>query len=93
MNLEGNETLEMILGTTFKDTEIECCIVTSPEVKRVNIKETKKSYDDYKNENNINAEEDLMDKYENRTPDTWKIEHVGMDLKDDHIKNTQTIEN
>ena len=32
MNLEGNETLEMILETTFKDTEIECCIVTSPNL-------------------------------------------------------------
>ena len=86
--MEIMQTTSCLTAIKEKETEIECCIV-----KRVNIKEIKKSYDDYKNENNINAEEDLMDKYENRTPDTWKIEHVGMDLKDDHIRNTQTIEN
>merc|ERR1712083_1078550 len=36
MKLDGNETLGRILDTIFKDTGIKCCIVSKPEVKRVN---------------------------------------------------------
>ena len=88
---EGNEGVEKLRAQYEKEFNLKP--ENSKVKKKVNIKETKKSYEDFKNENNIKDEEDLMDEYESKTPDTWKMEHVGMDLTDDHIKNTQTFEN